>query len=79
MFLAAYEHDVWIFTVFGMTGQEPPADLSGMLAFAQDYAPAHVRVAVSAGEPVGDVVRHRIPHSQWRRYDKLRRFPVGLW
>ncbi|MFI5506242.1 NAD(P)/FAD-dependent oxidoreductase [Mycobacterium sp. NPDC051804] len=78
MFLAAYEHDMWIFTVFGMTGQEPPGELAGMLAFAQDYAPAHVGTAISAGEPVGEVVRHRIPHSQWRRYDKLRRFPEGL-
>ena len=78
MFLAAYEQDTWIFTVFGMTGQEPPGDLAGMLAFAQDYSPAHVNAAVSAGEPIGEVVRHRIPHSQWRRYDKLRRFPEGL-
>jgi 2-polyprenyl-6-methoxyphenol hydroxylase-like FAD-dependent oxidoreductase len=78
MFLAAYEHDMWIFTVFGMTGQEPPGELSGMLAFARDYAPAHVHAAVSVGEPIGDVVRHKIPHSQWRRYDKLRRFPDGL-
>jgi 2-polyprenyl-6-methoxyphenol hydroxylase-like FAD-dependent oxidoreductase len=78
MFMAAYEHDMWVLTVFGMTGQEPPSELSGMLAFAQDYAPPHVHTAVSAGEPIGDVVRHKIPHSQWRRYDKLRRFPDGL-
>jgi hypothetical protein len=78
MFIAAYEHDMWIFTVFGMAGQEPTGDLSGMLEFAQDYAPPHVHTAVSVGEPVGVVVRHEIPHSQWRRYDKLRLFPDGL-
>jgi hypothetical protein len=33
---------------------------------------------VSAGEPIAPVVHHRMPSSQWRRYDKMRRFPDGL-
>jgi hypothetical protein len=78
MFLTGYEHDNWIFTVFGMVGHEPPRDLAGMLAFAADYGPAHLLAAVQAGEPVGPVVQHRMPSSQWRRYDKMRRFPEGL-
>ena len=36
MFLVGYENDSWIFTVFGMVGHEPPRDLAGMLAFAED-------------------------------------------
>src|SRR5246500_4017561 len=28
--------------------------------------------------PVGEGTRHRFPCSQWRRYDKMRRFPAGL-
>ena len=78
MFLVGYENDTWIFTVFGMVGHEPPGDLAGMLSFAQEYAPAHVLAAVRAAEPLGEVVRHRMPSSQWRRYDKMRRFPDGL-
>ena len=78
MFLTGYEHDNWIFTVFGMLGHEPPRDLAGMLAFAGEYAPAHLLAAVQAGEPIGPVVQHRMPSSQWRRYDKMRRFPDGL-
>ena len=78
MFLTGYEHDTWIFTVFGMVGHEPPRDLAGMLSFAQEYAPAHLLAAVRAGEPIGPVVQHRMPSSQWRRYDKMRRFPDGL-
>jgi 2-polyprenyl-6-methoxyphenol hydroxylase-like FAD-dependent oxidoreductase len=77
-FLNRYEDDTWIFTVFGMVGHVPPRDLAGMLSFAEDYAPAHVLAAVRAGEPLGPVVEHRIPSSQWRRYDKMRRFPDGL-
>jgi len=78
MFLAGNENDTWIFTVFGMVGHEPPRDLAGMLAFAQEYVPAHLLAAVRAGEPVAPVVQHRMPSSQWRRYDKMRRFPDGL-
>ena len=78
MFLAGNEHDTWIFTVFGMAGHEPPRDLAGMLSFAADFAPAHLLAAVRAGEPLGPVVQHRMPCSQWRRYDKMRRLPDGL-
>lgn len=78
MFLFGYENDTWIFTVFGMVGHEPPRDLEGMLAFAQDYSPPHLLAAVRAGEPIAPVVQHRMPSSQWRRYDKMRRFPDGL-
>ena len=78
MFLAGYENDTWIFTVFGMVGHEPPRDLAGMLSFAQDYCPAHLIAAVRAAEPIGEVAQHRMPSSQWRRYDKMPRLPDGL-
>jgi hypothetical protein len=78
MFLFGYENDMWIFTVVGMVGHEPPRDLAGMLSFAQDFGPPHLLAAVRTGEPIGPVVQHRMPSSQWRRYDKMRRFPDGL-
>ncbi|MDT5355229.1 MAG: hypothetical protein QOJ56_3761 [Mycobacterium sp.] len=78
MFLSGYENDTWMFTVFGMVGQEPPRDLAGMLSFAQEYCPAHLIAAVRAAEPIGEVAHHRMPSSQWRRYDKMPRFPDGL-
>ncbi len=67
-----------MFTVFGMLGHEPTGDRAGMISFAEEYAPAHILAAVRAAEPLGDVARHRMPSSQWRRYDKMRRFPDGL-
>jgi 2-polyprenyl-6-methoxyphenol hydroxylase-like FAD-dependent oxidoreductase len=78
MFLVGYEGDTWIFTVFGLAGHEPPRDLPGMLSFAKEYGPAHLLAAVRTGEPLGPVVQHRMPSSQWRRYDKMRRLPDGL-
>jgi 2-polyprenyl-6-methoxyphenol hydroxylase-like FAD-dependent oxidoreductase len=78
LFLVRNENDTWIFTVFGMLGNEPPRDLAGMISFASEYAPAHLIDAVRLGEPIGDVTQHRMPSSQWRRYDKMKRFPKGL-
>jgi hypothetical protein len=49
-----------------------------MCDFVDDCAPAHLLDAVRRAEPIGEPVRHKMPCSQWRRYDKLRRFPEGL-
>jgi 2-polyprenyl-6-methoxyphenol hydroxylase-like FAD-dependent oxidoreductase len=78
MAMLSYENDTWMFTVFGMVGHEPPRDLAGMLSFAEEYAPGHLLAAVRAGEPIAPVVQHKLPSSQWRRYDKMPRFPEGL-
>jgi 2-polyprenyl-6-methoxyphenol hydroxylase-like FAD-dependent oxidoreductase len=78
MFLSACERDTWIFTVFGMAGCDPPGDLAAMVEFARGYTPAHLLNAVESGQPLGEVARHRMPSSQWRRYDRLRNFPDGL-
>lgn len=78
MFIFRNEDDNWLFTVFGMAGRQPPTDLAGMLTFAESYTPEHVLAAVRAAEPIGPAVQHRLPSSQWRRYDKMRHFPEGL-
>ncbi len=78
VFLAGCENDTWILTVFGMVGEEPPRDLAGMLSFAEDYFPAHLLSAVGTAETIGDVARHRMPSSEWRRYDKMPKLPDGL-
>ena len=72
------ENDTWLFTAMGMAGHEPPNDLAGMCAFAEAFAPAHALAAVRAAQPMGEVARHRLASSQWRQYDKMRRFPDGL-
>lgn len=78
MFLSHYEGDRWMFTAWGMLGLEPPDDLPGMIAFIKAFAPAHITAALCCAQPVGEVSRHRMPSSQWRRYDRLHHFPDGL-
>jgi|KBSSwiStaDraftv2_1062776.scaffolds.fasta_scaffold02360_9 2-polyprenyl-6-methoxyphenol hydroxylase-like FAD-dependent oxidoreductase len=78
MALFCCENDTWLFTVFGMAGQQSPDDRAGMLSFAQEFGPPHVLAAARDAEPLAEVATHRMPSSQWRRYDKMRRFPDGL-
>lgn len=78
MAIAKCENDTVFFTVFGMAGNDPPAALSAMCAFAEGFTPRHVLAAVRAAKPVGQAAQHRFPSSRWRRYDKARRFPEGL-
>ncbi len=78
MGLVHCENDTWLFTVMGIAGREPACDLAAMCEFVEDYAPTHLLDAVRAAERIGEPVRHRQPSSQWRRYDKVRRFPEGL-
>jgi 2-polyprenyl-6-methoxyphenol hydroxylase-like FAD-dependent oxidoreductase len=72
------ENDTWMFTVFGLAGHEPHADLTSMCEFVEDCAPGHLMAAIRAAEPIGEPTRHRQPSSRWRRYDRMRRFPEGL-
>ena len=76
--LLAHENDTWMVTLAGWMGHDPPADRVGMLRFAADFAPAPMMAALHAAEPLSELCQYRYPASQWRRYDKMRRFPAGL-
>lgn len=76
--LFAYENETWLLTTAGMNGQEPPADLAGMIAFVEDLFPAETIAALRSAEPVGAVATFRYPASVRRRYERMPRFPDGL-
>ena len=75
---AAYEHDTWILTLYGVGGCELPDDLAGMIEYAAQFAPPFLIAALRAAEPLGAVSAQRYPASTWKRYDKMRQFPAGL-
>jgi 2-polyprenyl-6-methoxyphenol hydroxylase-like FAD-dependent oxidoreductase len=78
MGLLGCENDTWLFTAIGMAGHDVSCSFDGMCALVMEFTPPHALAAVRAAQPLGEVARHRIPSSQWRRYDKMRRFPDGL-
>ena len=73
-----YENRTAIVCVGTMAGLEPPSQQADMIAFAQEFAPAHALAAIRAAEPLGEVAHYRVPSNRWRRYDKMRRTPNGL-
>jgi 2-polyprenyl-6-methoxyphenol hydroxylase-like FAD-dependent oxidoreductase len=77
--LMAQERGTWMLTV-GRPARvaEPPTDLAGMLALAENFAPPSIFAGLRSAEPLGDVAVYRYPGAIWRRYDKLSRFPTGL-
>jgi hypothetical protein len=46
---------------------------------ADEILPAHVSSALRQGTPLGEMAFHKYPTSRWRRYDKLERFPGGIF
>jgi flavin-dependent dehydrogenase len=72
------EGERWIVVMMGVHGDRPPTDDEGFLDFAQSLPQDDVARLIQAEEPLGPAVSHRLPFSQWRRFDKLKRHPVGL-
>jgi 2-polyprenyl-6-methoxyphenol hydroxylase-like FAD-dependent oxidoreductase len=79
MGLFAQEDGTWLLTLIGYGPEHwPPADDAGYLEFLASVAPADVLAAVTAGDPLDEVVTHAFPASRRRRYERLSRFPLGL-
>ncbi|AEV71055.1 hypothetical protein MycrhN_0415 [Mycolicibacterium rhodesiae NBB3] len=74
-----YEDGVWNVTTFGIAKAEPPQDFAQICAVADEILPAHFSSALRQGTPLGEMAFHKYPTSRWRRYDKLDRFPDGIF
>lgn len=72
------EGDRWMVTLAGFHGDHPPRDPAGFLAFARSLPVPVLADLIEAGEPVGDIVTHRLPSNQRRHVERLRRVPGGL-
>ena len=78
MALSAIEGERWILTLFGYGPRRPPADPEGFRTFASEVAPPDVFAAMRDVELPERIATHRLESNQRRRYERLRRFPVGL-
>ncbi|HEU5088410.1 MAG TPA: hypothetical protein VFT99_13230, partial [Roseiflexaceae bacterium] len=72
------EGDRWIVTLGGYHGDHPPDSEAGFLEFARNLPTDDVYRVISQCEPLSDIVLHKFPNSQRRRYERLERFPEGL-
>jgi 2-polyprenyl-6-methoxyphenol hydroxylase-like FAD-dependent oxidoreductase len=72
------EGDRWIVTVAGCHGDHPSTDEATHLAFARSLPTDHLADIILHEEPLGPIVLHRFPSSQWRHYEKVKRHPSGF-
>lgn len=74
---AAGETPRWVVGLGGYTGDQPPATPEGLLDYARRLGSPEILRLVEEGRPIGPVIRYGLPHSQWRHYERLARFPAG--
>ncbi len=76
--LLAYEHDTWVLSVGRFAGYQAPHDIAGLITCAAEFAPAELISVLNSAQPAGELHVIRFPGAVWRRYDRMRRFPLGL-
>jgi 2-polyprenyl-6-methoxyphenol hydroxylase-like FAD-dependent oxidoreductase len=76
--LLPVEGDRWLLSLAGMHGDDPGTTDDEFLSFARGLATPVIADIVQACEPAGPVVTHRMPSSQWRRFDKVPPIPGYL-
>ncbi|GAA3944935.1 FAD-binding monooxygenase [Amorphoplanes auranticolor] len=75
--VAAQEDGHFAVALSGMLGEQPPLDHEGFTRFAESLGVPVISRLVREAVPVGGPARMRYPASVRRRYERLRRFPLG--
>jgi len=75
--IVAQEGDRWGVTLGGYNGNFPPLDPEGFLQFARTLPTPEIYNVIKDAEPLTDPIPYRFAANQWRRYDRLERFPAG--
>jgi 2-polyprenyl-6-methoxyphenol hydroxylase-like FAD-dependent oxidoreductase len=76
--LLPMEGDRWILTLGGFHGDVPPTDESEYRAFAESLPSPLLASVLDRAEALSPVMSHRLPTSQRRHFEKLRRRPSGF-
>jgi 2-polyprenyl-6-methoxyphenol hydroxylase-like FAD-dependent oxidoreductase len=76
--LLAQEGDRWIVTLAGYFGDYPPTDEEGYMEYARCLPVPAVYELICGARPLSEPVAFKFPSNQWRHYERLDRFPVGL-
>ncbi len=74
----AIDAEHWILTFPGYLGESAGRTWEELLAFARQLPSLDLYELMRDSEPTSEVVTANFPHSQWRRYDRMRRHPDGI-
>jgi 2-polyprenyl-6-methoxyphenol hydroxylase-like FAD-dependent oxidoreductase len=75
--LLPIEGDRWILTLAGFHGDAPPIDADGFAAFARSLPSPLIADLLERVDALSPVMTHRMPTSQRRHFERLRRPPAG--
>jgi 2-polyprenyl-6-methoxyphenol hydroxylase-like FAD-dependent oxidoreductase len=75
----AIEEGVWIVSQYGFGSVRPPLDTAGYQDFARSLAGPELARLLETSEPLDDAATMKFASSRRRRYERLRRFPDGLF
>jgi 2-polyprenyl-6-methoxyphenol hydroxylase-like FAD-dependent oxidoreductase len=67
----------WVAGVGGYAGDHVEVTREAMAERARQIHSPEIAALAERGEMIGEPMRYGFPHSQWRHYEKLRRFPKG--
>ncbi len=76
--MLAQEGERWTLTLIGFSGDAPPREEEGFLAFARSLAAPEVYEVIKDAEPLSDFLPYRVRANERRRYERLTRFPEGF-
>ena len=76
--MLACEGDIWMVSLSGRDGEQPPLELEEYRAWARTLATAELADALDALEPLDEGVRYRFPANRRRHYERMTAFPSGL-
>jgi len=77
-FALAIEGNRWMVTMGGWLGNHCSPDPEKYLEFSKGLATQDIHELISRAEPLTDAVSFAFPSNLRRRYDRLKRFPMGF-
>ncbi|MEH2589390.1 2-polyprenyl-6-methoxyphenol hydroxylase-like FAD-dependent oxidoreductase [Bradyrhizobium sp. AZCC 1721] len=77
-FLFPIEKQRWLLSIGGNHGDTPPGDRAGFMDFVRSLRTPTIYDAVRDARPLTDIVRHQLPCSTRRHFERLESFPAGL-
>jgi 2-polyprenyl-6-methoxyphenol hydroxylase-like FAD-dependent oxidoreductase len=77
--MAEVESGLWHVSLAGRLGDYPPGEPEGFVAFARSLGKPVLDKMIGDGDNFrSEITTYRYPRSQWRRYEKMTRFPEGI-
>ena len=73
--MLAREGDVWMVSLAGRDGEQPPLELDEYRAWARTLATPEIADAIDTLVPLDEGVRYRFPANRRRHYERLPRLP----